>query len=174
MNQRIIAIVVIIAGVLLAGLVHSFRADAVDHASFVVEQTGTCFLDDGTCLHAELASGRYVFGYILAAALLILGIYLLAFDRTEQLLRKHQHEIATVYHEAKNRDSFEAFLKGFSKEEQAALRAIHAQDGILQSTLRYKLDKSKAYVSELISSLEAKGAVSREKSGKTYKVYVRL
>ena len=174
MNQRIIGIILLVAGILLAGLVHSYKADAETHVNLVMQQSGTCFLDDGTCLHAELAGNKFLFGYVIAAALLILGVYLLVFDKSMQMLERHQQSIAASFNEATSRDAFEAFLRGFDKEEQAALRAINAQDGILQSTLRYKLDKSKAYVSELISSLEAKGAVSREKSGKTYKVYVRL
>jgi len=173
MNQKLIGIIIIIIGVLLATLITTMKVHSDSEIDAVIEETGSCYLDDGTCLHDEQSNAMYVAGWILSAALIILGAYLVFFDKTQQLLAEQQKEVSSALKAAKKEDSFKAFLAGFSDEEQSVLKAIKEQDGIKQSTLRYRTGMSKTSLSLLLKSLESKKIISRKTSGKTNEVFLR-
>lgn len=174
MNQKQIAIIIFIIGVLLAVFVvmAKSREDA-GVEMLIQEQGGSCYLDDGTCLHEDRDFALFILGGILAGALVILGVYLYFFDKTQELLYKHQKEVSSALKEAKKKDEFKAFLSGFNDEERAVLSAIKEQDGITQSTLRYRTGMSKTGLSLLLKDLEGKTIISRKKAGKSNAVYLR-
>ncbi|MBU2634069.1 MAG: MarR family transcriptional regulator [Nanoarchaeota archaeon] len=177
MNQKQIGIIIIILGVLLTMFTYVVKIKEDNSINFIVQQQGSCFLDDGTCLHADRDYSLYVFGFILSAALIILGFYLIFFDKTQEILAKHQIEVSSALKEAKKNDGekgkFDAFLSGFNKDEQTVLRAIKEQEGIKQATLRYKIGMSKTGLSLTLKSLEERGIISRKPSGKTNEVFLR-
>ena len=98
-----------------------------------------------------------------------LGIYLLFFSTSEEAILKRLEE-------EKNRkieiDKFGLALKAMHESEQKILKAIKEQDGITQSTLRFRADLSKAKVSQILTDFEKKNLVRRELKGKTYAVYL--
>ncbi|HII17259.1 TPA: hypothetical protein HA361_05060 [Candidatus Woesearchaeota archaeon] len=173
MNQSHIGIIVILLGIILASIIFAVKAEQDSYFDKVIAEKGSCFLDDGTCLHDAKGSAWYIFGWIVAASLIILGIYLLYFDKTQAKLAEHQKLVSEALKEAKEKDEFKAFLAGFTKNEQKILEAIQGQDGILQSTLRYRTGLSKTDVSLLLKSLEEREIVSKKPEGKTNKVFLR-
>ena len=98
-----------------------------------------------------------------------LGIYLLFFSTSEEAILKRLEE-------EKNRkveqDKFELVLKSMDENEKRVLKAIKEQEGITQSTLKYRADLSKAKVSQILTDFEKKHLVKRELKGKTYAVYL--
>ena len=177
MNQKQIGIILVIIGLLVGVFVYIEKVREDMHINAMIKQTGTCFLSDGTCLHANQNFMFYIFGWILSAALIILGVYLVFFDKTQQILAEHQLKVSSALHEAKKqekeKDEFHAFLGGFKEEEKTILESIHEQDGILQSTLRYRTGMSKTGLSLLLKSLEEREIISRKSSGKSNKVFLR-
>lgn len=177
MNQKQIGTIVLIIGIVLAVfvLLVKLREDSQIHAT--VEQTGSCYLADGTCLHEDRDWILYIVGWVLSAALIILGVYLLLFDKTQKVLAEHQQKVSSALRDAKRdegaKEKFEAFLAGFGPEEQAVLKAIKEQDGIKQSTLRYRTGISKTSLSLMLKDLEARGFISRKQEGKTNQVFLR-
>ncbi len=176
MNQKQIGTILLIIGILLGSLVYVIKYNEDQVINKIIAEQDSCFLEDGTCLHESRNFTFYVFGWIISAALIILGVYLM-FDKTQQVLADHQVKVSSALKEAKEmekeKDEFKAFLSGFDENEQKVIKAIHEQDGIQQSTLRFRVGMSKASLSLMLKSLEDRDIISRKTSGKTNEVYLR-
>jgi hypothetical protein len=173
MNQKMVGIILIAAGILLTLFVFLAKAREDAYIANFVKENGSCYTAAGTCLHDQEDWGLYIGGWVLSAALLILGIYILAFDRSDKLMLAHQERIATDLKAAKVSNEWNAFLSGFKPDEQLVLKAVKEQDGIQQSTLRYRTGLSKAGLSLMLKDLEKKGIITRKESGKTNLVFLR-
>jgi len=175
MNQKQIGGIIIAVGILLVVFTFMIKVKNDTQINMIVNQTGSCYEPDGTCLH-EQAKNMYLFGGILSAALIMLGVYLIFFDKTQKVLAEHQVKVSSALKEFKkqegDKEKFHAFLSGFSDEQQAVLKAIKEQDGIQQSTLRYRTGISKSSLSLMLAELEQKGIISRKQSGKTNQVFL--
>jgi DNA-binding MarR family transcriptional regulator len=173
MNQKIVGAILIAAGIILAVFVFMAKAREDAYINNIIAETGSCYLKDGTCLHDSRDYSLYIGGWVLSAALALLGVYLLLFDRTTQLMLAHQERIAGDLKAANKKDEFKAFLSGFNEDEQKVLKAIREQDGIQQSTLRYRTGQSKTGLSLMLKEFEKKGIITRKESGKTNEIYLR-
>ena len=98
-----------------------------------------------------------------------LGIYLLFFSTSEEAILRRLEEEKNVKVE---QDKFELILKALDDNEKKVLKAIKEQEGITQSTLKYRTDLSKAKVSQILTGFEKKQLIKRELKGKTYAVYL--
>lgn len=177
MNQRQIGLTMLIIGILLVIFLSISKAQEDRYMERVMElNEGSCILDDGTCMHRE-SFQKYIFGGTIAFTLVILGVYLMFFDKTQKMMQRQQQELTKALKEAreeeKNKDEFKAFLSGFDEDEQKVIKAIKEQDGILQSTLRYRTGMSKTELSLMLKKLEERKIISRKESGKTKEVYLR-
>lgn len=174
MNQKQIGIILIIIGIILAGFTYiaKEREDNIIKL-IIIERDGSCFLDDGTCLHNDRDYILYIVGWTLSASLIFFGIYLGFMDKTQQILTEHQLKVSSALEESKKKDEFTAFLAGFNKDEQDILKAIKEQDGIKQSTLRFRTGLSKTKLSLTLKSLEERDIIKRKSSGKSNEVYLR-
>jgi DNA-binding MarR family transcriptional regulator len=178
MKQKQIGVILIIVGLVLAGFVYMTKVREDAHIATMIQiQNGSCYLADGTCLHDDRSYTIYVIGYALAIALIFFGLYLSFVDKTQQVLEKHSREVSEALRDAKKfdkeKDEFGAFLSGFTEDEQKILKSVKEQEGIQQSTLRYKTGLSKTSLSLLLKSLEEREIISRKEEGKTNKVYLR-
>ncbi len=173
MNQKQIGIILIIIGVLLASFIGLVKEREDNAIRLMVQEKGSCFLDDGTCLHDDRNISLFVIGWIFSGILILLGIYIAFIDNTQKVLAEHQVKVSSALKEVKEKDKFHAFLAGFSKEEQDILKAVKEQDGIKQSTLRYRVGMSKTTLSLILKDLEKKDIIRRKISGKTNQVFLR-
>lgn len=98
-----------------------------------------------------------------------LGIYLLFFSTGEEAILKRLEEEKRMKIEE---NKFELILKAMDENEKNVLKAIKEQDGITQSTLKFRADLSKAKVSQILTDFEKKNLVKRESKGKTYAVHL--
>ncbi len=182
MNQRAVSIVLLVLGIVLSLLFFKIRAADQQELLELTTARGdptNCFLDDGTCLHDRLST-TFLLGEGIALALFCLGIYLLFFDKSKELFEKQavqNAQIATALQHAeeeKKKDvGFTAFLAGFTEDEQKMLKAIKEQDGILQSTLRFRTGLTKTDVSLILKRFEEKGYITKKPEGNTNKVFLR-
>ena len=176
MNQKHIGIILIIIGILMSGFLFISKSKEDQYIKEIMLQNESCFLEDGTCLHADRDITIYILGAIISASLTILGVYLIFFDKTQKILSENQILISEALVEAKrsekNRDEFAAFLSGFNVEEQKILKAIREQTGIKQSTLRFRVDMSKTALSLALKSLESRKIISKKASGKSNQLFL--
>ena len=98
-----------------------------------------------------------------------LGIYLLFFSTSEEAIMKRLEEEKQMKIE---QNKFDLILKAMDDNERKVLTAIREQEGITQSTLKYRTDLSKAKVSQILTDFEKKHLIKREAQGKTYSVYL--
>lgn len=184
MNQKTLGIFLLIVSIALAGIFYNMKQEGEQQIELLQEKAGeqACFLDNGTCLH-DRQNNLFIIGEGFAVLIFALGLYLLFFDttkETKELVAKQSEQnvqIATALkqsvEEKKKDERFTAFLAGFSEDERKLLAAIHEQDGILQSTLRYRTGLTKTDVSLLLKKFEEKGYVTKKSEGKTNKVFLR-
>jgi len=173
MNQKVVGAILIAAGIILTLFVFTAKAKEDAYINNYIAETGSCYLESGTCLHDDRDWSLYIGGWILSAALALLGVYLLVFDRTNELMLRHQERIAGDLKSAKESNEWNAFLSGFKDDEQKVIKAIKEQDGIQQSTLRYRTGLSKTGLSLMLKEFEKNGIITRKTSGKTNEIYLR-
>ena len=77
-----------------------------------------------------------------------------------------QHE------EGKINNELNVIKRVLSEDENKILNEIKKAGDITQDSLRFRLDWSKAKISTILTNLDRKGIIQRERIGKTYKVYL--
>lgn len=137
----------------------------------VVEQTGSCYIEDN-CLHEE-KSQTLLYGSLISASLILLAAYLIFFDKTHKMMEHTYSKISDI-EKANDNTTFNAFLSGFTDKEKKVIKAIKEQEGILQSTLRFRTNMSKTSLSLLLKNLEERNIISRKPYNKTNKIYLQI
>ena len=173
MQSKKIGFFLIALGIILTVVVFGAKVREDAYIDQIVLAQGSCFDDAGECIHDDRDWTLYLVGWILSAALVLLGIYLFFFDKAHVLLKSQHEQLTTELKEAKTKDEFKAFLKGFSAEEQQVLKAIHEQEGIQQSTLRYRTGIPKATLSQIVKNLENRGFLTKKPAGKTNELFLK-
>ena len=175
MQQKNLALILFMLALVIAGAFYGLKVKEDKYiAATVLANQGSCFLN-GTCLYESRSWLWYILGWSASAFLLAWSIYAYFFDVSQQQFAKYQEKVSSSLEEAQKivtqKDTFNAFLSSFGEDEQKVLSAIKEQDGILQSTLRYRTGLSKATLSIMLKKFEQKNFIHREVSGKTNKVY---
>lgn len=70
-------------------------------------------------------------------------------------------------------EEYGVLKKALSEDEKKILDEIKKAGEITQDSLRFRLDWSKAKISTILTNLDRKGIIQRERVGKTYKVYLQ-
>ncbi|MBR9683093.1 hypothetical protein GOV03_00975 [Candidatus Woesearchaeota archaeon] len=102
---------------------------------------------------------------------LSLGIYLLFFEKSHQTLIK---KLKDESHVKSKEEKFNLILMGLNEDEKKVLSAVKDQDGITQHTLGIRTDLHKSKLSIIVSILEKKGLIKKEKKGKTNQLFLRV
>jgi len=134
------------------------------------KQTGAlqCY-PTNECQRVESLLGLSHVAVGLISFIAALGVYLLFFSASEDAILKRLED---EKHMKLEEDKFGLMLKAMDENERKVITAIKEQEGITQSTLKYRADLSKAKVSQILTDFEKKNLVKREMKGKTYAVYL--
>ena len=158
MENKKLGVLLIILGLLVGGLI-IYYIDVLTEKS---DELG-CF-NDPSCVPIERGLSISHVGIGIFSFIIALGFYLLFFNKTEDLLVKRLGE-------DKDNEKFEFAMKFLNPYEAKVLRKIKEEEGITQSTLRLKLDMSKAKLSYVLQDLEKRELIKRVEKGKTLQIF---
>ncbi|MBR9691592.1 hypothetical protein GOV06_02300 [Candidatus Woesearchaeota archaeon] len=171
MDNKKLGIILIIIGIVLVTAIYVAKAKEDVLINKIILEEGSCFLDDGTCLHEDRDASFYILGWIFSAAIITLGAYLVFFEKSQQAILstlEKQKQIQV------GEEKFSILLKGLTSEEKKVIKAVKEQDGITQQTLRLRTDLHKSKLSIVLDGLEKKGLVARKAKGKTKQVFLKV
>ena len=160
-NKKVGIAVIAITGTLLAmtvSLVNGFGRDLTALGCF---QNPSC-----QPLQQSLSLTHFAFGAF--GFLFALGFYLIFFSRGEESIVKRLEADTS---RKLDQDKFSILMKGLNDYEKKVVSAVKEQNGITQSTLRLRVDMSKAKLSQVLTELEKKNLVRREPENKTLAIY---
>ncbi len=129
-----------------------------------------CF-DELNCANLEKGLSVSHFAIGVFSFILSLGFYLLFFNKTEKKIIERLEKDGA---QNKEDEKFKFALKMLDPFEAKVLKKVKEQDGITQSTLRLRLDISKAKLSYVLQDLEKRGLVKRIRKGKILEVYLKF
>ena len=130
-----------------------------------------CFPQSQHCIAIEKGLTLNHIGIGLFSFILALGFYLLFFNKTEKaIFEKLEKDNKVKLEDLK----FDILMKALDTYEQKVIKTIRKEEGITQSTLRIKLDISKAKLSYVLQELEKKGIIKRVLKGKTFMIYLKI
>jgi ribosomal protein S25 len=171
MDNKRLGIILIIIGLLIAGSAFFIKHNEDVIINKFIYQEGTCFLADGTCLHADRNLTGYIVAWIISAILIALGLYLLLFDKSQKAIISTLEKQKLVN---ETEEKLNILMKGLDEDEQKIIQAVKAQDGITQQTLRLRTDLHKSKLSIVLDRLEKKGLIKRVEKGKTKQVFLKI
>ena len=171
MDNKQLGVILLIIGILLSLTIYGVKAKEDSMINKVVAEEGSCFLDDGTCLHEDRSIIFYTFSWIFSAILMALGLYLMLFEKSQKAILG---ALENQKHIKADEEKFEILLKGLSKDEQKIIRSVKEQDGITQQTLRLRTDLHKSKLSIVLDGLEKKDLIKKEPKGKTNQIFLKI
>jgi DNA-binding MarR family transcriptional regulator len=170
MDNKKLGLILIIIGLLIAAIIIFLKFQYDSAVNIIISKTGSCFLEDGTCLH-KANNIYYIIGGFISAIIIALGIYIKFFERT-------QKEIINALEEQKkikvDEEKFDILMKGLTNEEKIIISKIKEQDGIEQNTLRLRTGLHKSKLSIILGELEKKNLITRKDKGKTKQVFLKI
>ena len=164
MENKRLGILLIVIGVLVGGI-FVYYSNALSEQSIEIgcfDNPGCESIESGLSI-SHIAIG--IFSFILA-----LGFYLLFFNKTEKMIKKLEEEKERKLVDEK----FNLILQFLNPSESRVLKKVKEEEGITQSTLKFRLDMSKARLSYVLQDLEKRKIIRRVKKGKSQAVYLRI
>ena len=162
MNSKKIGIVLLVVSVILL-VIFVLAFKQIGNQG---DQLG-CF-DNQDCLQVQSSFSMINVGFGLFGFILALAFYLIVFAKSEDVfINKLDQQQASL----EGAEKFKFMLMGLDEFEKEVIKKIREQQGITQSTLKLKVDMSKAKLSQVLTGLEKKNLVRREQKKKTLAIY---
>lgn len=193
MHHKKIGTVLLVFTLVLALVLYSLKYQAEKPLRDKIAELGggeSCDHPTGeACPHQELSKllPYTYFGFSVLILLAGLGVYLIIYGqemkknyininpdliarRIEKSLQKNSQK--EVQKESSD-EKFSILLTALDKDEQNVLKAVKDQDGISQSTLKFRTDLSKTKLSLILTSFEKKNLITKVKTGKINHIYLK-
>lgn len=105
-----------------------------------------------------------------------LGFYLLFFNKSDMEILRERGMLEKNRGSEENKSGadgkFGLLLRPLDENERKVLMSIKEQEGITQSTLRFRANLSKSKISQILTDFEKKNLIERKAKGKTYQVFL--
>ena|SRR3989344_6645348 len=152
LNQKKIGIAVVVLALLITTGLFVSRAKEESYIQTFIDETGSCYLDDGTCLHDTIDMTVYIVGWIVSGALLLLGLYLF-FVPIQKFEGKAKKKVD---------------LSKLDVDEKKIVHLLEEKDGSMyQSELMKEMEFSKVKMTRALDKMESKGIIDRQRRGMT-------
>lgn len=177
MDNKKLGYLIILVGIAFIAILIVFKMQIDELINSLMDLSGgACFLESGKCIHEQ-----NLFPFIIGAVAILLtlgiGAYLVLFSKTEKSFETAQKNILSKISSTKNKElkeeKFKILLTGLDDDEKKVITSVKEQDGISQSTLKYRTDLSKTKLSMVLSQLEKKGLITKVKKGKTNDIFMK-
>lgn len=177
MDNKKIGIALIFAALLLSISMVLLKIQLNQQADSLMQlSSGSCFLESGKCIH-ERSFVPFIIGISAIVFISSFGIYLIYFSKAAKSFELSQKTMLNEIKSSKDKElkeeKFKILLTGLDEDEKKAIMAIKEQDGISQSTLKYRSDLSKTKLSVVLSQLEKKGLIAKVKKGKINNIFLK-
>lgn len=177
MDNKKTGFLIIFIGIIFAIVLFIFKIQlTILTNSLMTLSGGTCISETGECIH-EQSNLPFAIGIVAIVLTISFGIYLILFSKTTRSFETAQKNILKRISTAKNKESkeerFKILLEGLDEDEKKVITSVKEQDGISQSTLRYRTDLSKSKLSMVLSQLEKKGLITKVKKGKINNIFLK-
>ena len=120
-------------------------------------------------LKKNVSVSHFAIGII--SFILALGFYLLFFNKTEKAILDRLEKESNQHLENLK---FNLLMKALDPYEKKVIETVREHKGITQSSLRIKLDMSKAKLSYVLQELEKRNLIKRKAKGKTLQIYLKI
>ena len=165
MENKILGIILIILSLAFLLLGYYFNNTLYQQS----EELGCVMNEECIEIDKSISITHIVFGFF--GFMFALGIYILIFNKSEERILKRLEE-------EKDRkigdEKFNIILMALDPYEKKVMKAVKEHDGITQSTLRLRIDMSKAKLSYVLQELEKRNLIKRVKKGKTLQVFLKV
>ncbi len=164
MNSKLIGAVLVIAAITFLALTYLFKLQEDNYLHGVTAaQGGTCFVE-GDCIYENRNFTLYIVGGVLGAFVLLIGIYLLFFEK------KQEKGVSMAAGEPVK----EVDRSQLSEEETKVYDFIKDKKGsVFQSELVRELGLSKVQATRILDGLEGTGLLERKRRGMTNLVVLK-
>lgn len=172
MNLKEIGLIFIFAGLLIGITTTVMKVKDDAYINMIIDRNnGSCFLEDGTCLHAPQTVLPFLGGGLLSLTLFALGAYLLVSSRSREIGKIAEKNGQPAKEAAKVAVQKPKELK--PDETLMFDKIIEAEGTIFQSELVEKTGFTKVKVTRLLDRLEGKGLIERKRRGMTNVVILK-
>ena len=176
MDNKKIGIIIICTGLLFGFIMFALNLQIKTLTDFLMQQSGgNCFVN-GECVH-EQNTFPLIFGAVVVALTISFGLYLIYFSKkTQDFESAQKNKLETIKSsksEELKEERFKILSEGLDEYERKILLAVKEQDGISQSTLKYRVDLSKSKLSMVLAQLEKKGLILKVKKGKINNIFLK-
>lgn len=170
MKNKYVGYLIIAVTLIFGFIVYSYKITVEKVMGLTCTEGPQCAMSQGIAFLTNVSIG-------LMALLAIVGLYLSLFSKDEvvvhkQIIRKEMRPRENR-EETNNQKKFDIIMSALNEDEKKVILAVKDQEGITQSTLKFRTDFSKAKLSIVLSDMEKRGLITRAPEGNTYKVYLK-
>ncbi len=167
MQNKYVGYLVIAVTIIFGFIVYSYKITVEKVMGATCTEGLQCSMGQGITFLTNISIG-------LMALLALIGLYLILFSKDEVVVHRQIIRREIKSGEVKNNEKkFDIIMSALNEDEKKVILAVKDQDGITQSTLKFRTDFSKAKLSIVLSDMEKRGLITRAPEGNTYKVYLK-
>ncbi len=174
MEYKKLGFVIIGFTILLAVVLAVYRVELEKSilSKVIFKEGSQCLHEGNICPYEELDTLTLPTYAAIAVLVLMMGIgvYFSFFDKSQERINLLTTQLKENERQEIKKETAFSLL---NEDEQRIVKAIAEQEGIQQSTLKYRVGMSKTKLSLMLKELGGRGIICKEEEGKTNRIYLK-